>query len=283
VLGLEALVDSEPEDERVAGRQAAAHLVLVPQNPAVAGQPVVKRVLVARGRGLFTIPGPGGELPAVGGRGSVVVRPLVLGTHALRRYALHPVADLGARVIRDMAFHGPFVVIDEQARGHEIGQALFLEIELESAADGVRGAAADPALVVHGRALAAQIGAGRQGRDRDLWCREQMVSGVRQVRHPAVAGRSACPGRWSLCCHRRVPSWWPVCSPPEAGSGQPCERSRLGPCDTSPAGSEQAAAPLIHSTAGPFLSWLSARHAQPTVSYCRPDLLRHEQDGALTR
>ena len=51
--------------------------------------------------------------------------------------------------------------------------------------------ASDLLLVVHGRALAAQVDAGRKRRERDLRGREQMVPGVRQVRRPAVASRLA--------------------------------------------------------------------------------------------
>jgi len=46
--------------------------------------------------------------------------------------------------------------------GMKIGQALLGGLELERGPDGVGGTAADLLLVVHGRARAAQVGAGRQ-------------------------------------------------------------------------------------------------------------------------
>ena len=68
------------------------------------------------------------------------------------------IADLRAAVGRDAAFDLALVVVDEQAGGHEILEALLQQLELEGGRDGVGGAGADLPLVVDGGTAGAQVG-----------------------------------------------------------------------------------------------------------------------------
>src|SRR5215470_18589949 len=219
LLALETLVNRKSEQEGAASSQATAQLVQVLDDSMVSRYPVAERLLVALLRRLLTVPGPRGEWPAVGGGGRVIVGPVGLGTDAKRCYAFYSVADLSTRVELDMTLHGPFVVVNEQARGHEIGKALLLEIELKGRCDGIRGAAAYPALVVNGRAAAAQISAWRQRRKRDRRSGVKKVPGVRQVRLPSISSCLAPHDRLIRRCHPRLPSSSPHACSPMPGHG----------------------------------------------------------------
>src|SRR5262245_5865788 len=221
LLALETLVDRESEHEGAAIGQAAAHLVQVLDDSVVGRYPVVERLLVALVRRLLTVPGPRRELPAVGAGGRVIVGPVGLGTDAKRCYALYSVANLSARVELDMTLHGPFVVVNEQARGHEIGKALLLEIELKGRCDGIRSAAAYPALVVNRWAAAAQISARRKRRKRDRRSGVKKVPRVRQVRLPSVPSCLAYHDLLVRCWHSPSPLIPATCPRPGAGHGSP--------------------------------------------------------------
>src|SRR5262249_15047563 len=87
------------------------------------------------------------------------VRPLELGTDAIARDRLDAVANHRAAVDRHRAFDDALVVVDEQARRHEVAHALLHAVELDRARDGVGRAAAQVALVVDGRAFGPKIDA----------------------------------------------------------------------------------------------------------------------------
>lgn len=104
------------------------------------------------------------------------------------------VADLRARVRRDVAFDLALVVVDEEPAGHEVRELLPQQLELEGAGDGVGGAGADLPLVVDAGAAGAQVGAGRQVVGYGLGGREHEIAGVGEVGLPAIAGDAAGPG-----------------------------------------------------------------------------------------
>src|SRR4029078_8573735 len=98
--------------------------------------------------------------------------------------ALHPVTDHRAGVGVDRALHGSLVVVDEQARGHEVFMALLDLSELEGCPDRVGRTAPELALVVDLRHLRPEVGLGRKrGQDR-LRRRVHEVAGVGDVRRP---------------------------------------------------------------------------------------------------
>ena len=170
----EALVHREAEDERKAGRKAALELVQHRKDPLVEQRLVLLRLGVGLGRRLLR------ELRDV-------VRPGVLGADAELGDALHPVADHRAAVGVDRPLHRALVVVDEQARGHEVLVALLGEVELEGRADRVRRAAAELALVVHRRHLRREVDLLRQRRQHRLRRREHVVPGIGQVGNPPEA------------------------------------------------------------------------------------------------
>ena len=118
------------------------------------------------------------------------IRPEGLGTGALFGYGFYPVAEHGAGVGGDAAFEDAFVVVDEEARGDEdLREALFHLVELDGAADGVSGATAELALVVNGRAFAAEIDARRKGAEE---------GGRRGVEEIALVGAIGDPAETAL-------------------------------------------------------------------------------------
>ena len=106
-------------------------------------------------------------------------------------YRRDAVADLRAAVGRDGAFDLALVVIDEQAAGHEIRQALLEQLALEGRGYGVGGAGADLPLVVDLRAVGAQVDAGRQVFGYGLGGCEHEIAHIGEIGLPAVAGDAA--------------------------------------------------------------------------------------------
>src|SRR6266568_728757 len=215
-LGFEALVNREAEDEWIAGREAALHLVQVLHQARVLHRAVELGVPVRAQRRL------GRELRDV-------VGPLRLGARSDARDSLYAVADLRAAVRPHRVLDDALVVVDEEARRHEDGELLLHLIELDRPADGVRRAAAEGALVVDRRAPAPEVGARRQRGEKLRRRGVQVVALVGLVRDPAVAAdlarlghdlssltarRSPCriiagallglPSNTRQCWHRRV-------------------------------------------------------------------------------
>ena len=143
------------------------------------------------------------------------VRPHRLGAHALIRERLHPVAQLRAAVLVHRALDDALVVVDEQPRRDEVRLLLLEQLELERAADRIRGARAELPLIVDGRHLRAQIDGGWQrGRGAPRNAKRE-VALVGKIRNPSESldrelARhrhlllSECRG--SLCCrgHRAL-------------------------------------------------------------------------------
>ncbi len=87
-----------------------------------------------------------------------VVRPHVFRADALLTDGLDPSPDFRASILIDRSIQEPFVPIDEQPRRHEgVLDALFQLVEVITEADGVRGAAAERALVVDRGAEGTQV------------------------------------------------------------------------------------------------------------------------------
>ena len=87
-----------------------------------------------------------------------------------------------------MSLDFSFIIVNEQPGGREDLEILLHDVEFESCRDGFGGAAANSALIIDSRAVTAHVDAGRQRRERDLRSCVKMVSGVREVRYPAVPG-----------------------------------------------------------------------------------------------
>src|SRR3569833_1270511 len=86
------------------------------------------------------------------------VGPHRLRTGALLTDGLDAIAKHRAGIIVNTVFDDSLVVVDEQARRSEyLREALLHLVELDRAADGVGGAAAELALVVNGRAVVTKI------------------------------------------------------------------------------------------------------------------------------
>ena len=191
---LKALIHREPPDERVSLRQTALHDRLLLRDPVVRNRLVLQRVrvqlrwrLLARRR----VGRPRAVRPRRGG----VIGPLSLGADALLVDSGDAVADLRAAVGRRAALDLALVVVDEEARGHEVPQVLLQQLELEGPRYGVGRAGADLPLVVDGGAVRAEIGAGRQVVGYGLGRHEHKVARVWEVGLPAVAGDAAGGGR----------------------------------------------------------------------------------------
>ena len=97
------------------------------------------------------------------------------------------------------------VVVDEQARRHEVVELLLALVELERGADRVRRAAAELALVVHRRALPPQVDLRRQLGQHGLRRGVEIVPRVGKVRLPAEALDAALRQLGRACVHARVP------------------------------------------------------------------------------
>ena len=130
--------------------------------------------------------GIGGEHLRLLIRRRVVVSPGRLLAGALLGDALDAVADPRPGIHRHRVLHGPFVVVDEQARRREVGGVPDLgTVELDRPRDCIARAAADPALVV-GREgnLRTQIDRWRQLVQVLHRRRIDEIAMVRKVRHP---------------------------------------------------------------------------------------------------
>ena len=167
----EALVDREAEHEGVAGSEAALHLVQVREHTPVHERLMLLRLVVGRLRRLLREPRD-------------VVGPRRLGADADLRNALHPVADHRPAVGVDRAFQGALVVIDEETRGHEVGQLLLDLLVLERSTDRVCGAATELTLVVDLRHAGPQIDLLRKLRQDRFRRRIHEVPGIRKIGDP---------------------------------------------------------------------------------------------------
>ena len=172
-LAFETLIDREPEDERVTGREATLHLVQVRHDALVGDRTVKLGVAVALGGGTRR------ELRDD-------VGPLGLRAYPVARHRLDAVADHRAAVAGHRPLDLALVVVDEQTRRHEVPQPLLHAIELHRPRDRVGGAAAELALVVDGRALRAKVGRRRQRQEILRRRGVQVVALVGLVGDPSV-------------------------------------------------------------------------------------------------
>src|SRR6266511_2129532 len=176
----EECVHREAEDERIAARQAAAHLLHVLPHTLVEDRRVFLRVaerLLQRLR------------PEL--RERIGPQPFV--RRALMRDRLDPVADHRAGILVDRPLDDALVVVDEEARRlKDVDELLFHLVELESRCDRIRRAAAEASLVVDGRTGVAQID--RAGKRPEVPERrfEHPIALVGKIRNPAVPLGVAC-------------------------------------------------------------------------------------------
>ncbi len=175
VLSLKGGVDAEPQHKGISRGETAPHLREGSRNALVTERLVLGGDGVRPGRGFD------GEFAGV-------VGPVGFGADALLGHGFDPVADLGAGVRGDGVFGGSFVVVDEEAGGNEVGEALFEAVEFDGGANGIGGAGAEVALVVNGGALGAEVDLGGQGSQVFDACGEEMIAVVGEVWEPAVLG-----------------------------------------------------------------------------------------------
>src|ERR1700737_669140 len=92
-----------------------------------------------------------------------LVRPQLLGTHALFNDRFDALANSRAVIGLDGTFHPALIVINEKARRPEsLRRLLFDLIELDGCTNSVRGATVEFALAVNRRAIFAEIDPRRQ-------------------------------------------------------------------------------------------------------------------------
>ena len=196
---LKALIDRKARNIRIALCQTALHDTLILRDALICNRPILQCLRKQLDR--WCLPRRRIRRPrAIGPGRRRVVRPVRLRTHALLMDAHDAVADLGARVRGNAALDFALVVVDEEARGHEVGEALLEQLELEGRSNGVCGAGADLPLVVHGGAVGAQVGARRQVVDYGLGGREHKIARIGQVGLPAISRDAAdwSPGKGML-------------------------------------------------------------------------------------
>lgn len=92
-----------------------------------------------------------------------IIRPLGLRADALFRHGFDPIANLGTSVRGDGVLGRPFVVVNEEARGNEVGKTLFEAVEFDGGSNGIGGAGSEVALVVDGGTFGAEVDLGGQG------------------------------------------------------------------------------------------------------------------------
>ena len=175
LLSFKGRVHRETQHKGVAGGEAAPHLREGARNALVTERLVLGGTRVRRGRGLER------EL-------ADIVRPLGLRADALFGDGFDAVADLGAGVGGNGVFGRPFVVVNKEAGGREVGETLFEAVEFNGGADGVGGAGAEVALIVNGGAFGAEVDLGGQGAQVFEAGGEEMIAVVGEVGEPAVFG-----------------------------------------------------------------------------------------------
>ncbi len=116
-----------------------------------------------------------------------LVRPLLLGTHALFNDRFDALANSRAVIGIDGTFHPALVVINEKARRPEsLRRLLFDLIELDRCTYSVRGATVEFALAVNRRAIFAEIDPRRQRTARFPGRCVELVPVIRKVRDPTI-------------------------------------------------------------------------------------------------
>lgn len=155
---LKAVVNGETKNKWITIGQTAFHLREGAVDTLITQGAKFFRVRVAELRRFLRRLGARG--PKVGRRvgRSIVIGPFGFRARALFADTLDSIANLSAVVDRHTVLHASFVVINEQTRRDEIGEFLFLAIELDGRGDRVRGAGTDLSLIVNRRAMFAQIG-----------------------------------------------------------------------------------------------------------------------------
>src|SRR5205085_3486577 len=174
LFALEAFIDGEAEDKRIARWETALELVQRRHQSAVAHGLVLGGRLKSLDRRLL-------------GEFGDIVWPNLLSAHALMGNALDAVANLRAGIDADGALDHSLIVVDEKTRGDEVGrELLFLAVELDGARNRVSGAAAELPLVIRvSFEMRPQIDRPRQ-RPEDRRRRGiEMVARIRQVGDPA--------------------------------------------------------------------------------------------------
>jgi hypothetical protein len=187
-LTLEAFVHGEAKDERVTSCQTSTQLSQSLRNTLVLDGKI-------GGGSLVALIGRLGACPRACRpyAGFLVGRSIIVWPHSLRADAdsgdtFDAVTNLGAGVGADVAFHAALVVVDEEARRHEIGFFGFLDgQEFECTADGICSAATDLALVVDCWPLVglAKVDAWRQLGQYGFVGGEALISVIGQIGVPA--------------------------------------------------------------------------------------------------
>src|SRR5690349_6210057 len=91
------------------------------------------------------------------GESADIIGPLRLWANAALIDDLHAITQSRPAIRMHGMLQYPFIVVDEEARRHEVLQSLFQQAEFKSTPNGVCGAAAQLSLIIDGRTVAHQI------------------------------------------------------------------------------------------------------------------------------